>query len=84
MTIEAKTGQSYYYQIQRTVKTVKNPDYSFGAGLASAIASAAMNTTGGSSKHPFINEVTITVNPLSKEEARALIEKYNPPKIIQE
>jgi hypothetical protein len=81
--IEVKEGQHCYYQLKRDVKTVKNPNYSFGSGLVDAIGSGATRTTGGSSKQPVINVMTITMNKLSEQDARALLEKYKPPKVVK-
>ena len=81
LTIEAAEGQCCYYQLKRAVQTVKNPDYSFGAGLVGAIGAAAMKTGGGSSSRPFFNEITITANELSEQDARNLLGKYKPPKV---
>ena len=82
LTIEAAEGRCCYYQLQRVVQTVKNPDYSFGAELVGAIAVAAVKTGGGSSSRPFFNEITITANELSEQDARNLLGKYKPPKIV--
>jgi hypothetical protein len=82
--IEVTEGQCCYYQLKRDVNTVKNPDYSFGAGLVDAIGSGATRTTGGSSNQPYIHVMTITMDKLSEEDAFPLLKKYNPPKIVRQ
>ena len=82
-SFDVKGNTRYYFQIDRIIKTEKNPDYSFAAGLIGAAASGAMkNSSTSSSSSPVINTLTITINRLSEDKALLLIKKWKPPKTV--